>query len=230
MSGDEGALIVRIAIAVNNFMSGSYLMHVAKEVESKPKTRELGRGLLMYVAATQIGYLYEAMYLISHPTDPEPTLDTLPGLNRYITALSAESKKDYKLLRESIDGKDKADFKRYVENFRNRVSFHYDTGYRGRGSRSEPVTTAALKRLAKTRSVGSMIASTENYLNRFPLADDVMNVAICHEVWGIDDSLTGKDLQDIADRIIEWIVARVNAFTGFGSELCQRCIWDMLDS
>lgn len=40
-AGSEGILMVRIAIAVNDFISGNYFFEMAKKIKADPKTKDI---------------------------------------------------------------------------------------------------------------------------------------------------------------------------------------------
>ena len=85
-AGKEGALMVRLALAVNNFVSGGHLLRYAKNLKSDDKTFEMGYGLTLFLLTGQAGYLSEAMLLIENGKNKnnlELTLKNAPTLKRY---------------------------------------------------------------------------------------------------------------------------------------------------
>src|ERR1700730_11983954 len=103
------------------------------------------------------------------------------------------------------------------------------TGFRcGRGKpREVPIARDALKRLAaKKGKMGRMVLSDNINSCRLSFADDIMDTAVCRNVWEIDSKQVGDDLQTEADRIARWISKRARAFVVFGGELCQRYFAD----
>jgi hypothetical protein len=223
--GPEGLLMLRFATVVNDLLSGNHFVHIAKDMKADPKTKDIGRGLGQFAIKIQIGHLYEALLLIKNANDRiEPTLDTLPRIKRHIRNLSPSAQRSYRLLRRSLPGgRDHNKFKTYVEDFRNRVSFHYDAGYRGRGKQREaPIAKDALDRLAAKSVLGRMAQAQDLSACRFSFADDVMDTAVCRLVWRIDNKIAGEDLQKAADKIAAWVNRRAKSFVFFGGELCQR--------
>ena len=159
----------------------------------------------------------------------ELTLETASTLNKYIAALSMESQQDYQKVRALIDDPEECKkFDQYVKNFRNQIAFHYDTGYIHKKVSRLPVTTEALRRLAKSGKPGKWIRqergseTSERDTRRFEFADKVMDTAICREVWNIGDEYTGNGLQIEADKIIIWIYGYSRVFVRFASALCMR--------
>ena len=128
-AGDEGFLIVRIACAVNDLISGNYFCRIAERLKADPKTKDTGRGLSHFGVNSQIGHLSEAMLLILNPRSEESTLDSTPKIKAYVKLMTPTAQQSCRLLRGLLPGnKDHAHFRKYVENFRNQVSFHYDDG------------------------------------------------------------------------------------------------------
>ena len=120
-----------------------------------------------------------------------------------------------------------SDFKKYVENLRNRVAFHYDHGHRStKTAPVTPVSEQAVIGLAKLGQSRQWIlperTSNENdrvLEHRFGFADRVIDYAIYRKVWEINDDLKGKDVSDEADRITALIIVWIDAYLGFASEL-----------
>ena len=234
-SGEEGALMMRLAIAVNNFMSTDYLFSEARQLREDRGTKDFGVGVGMLLIAIQIGYLNEALLLVANPNGPELTLDTSISLHHLLETLSPEGRQAYLNVRRLIDDPaERCFFQKRVEGFRNRAAFHYDTGYRGRSPREVPVTTRAIKGLAKKRAVGKWIRPhrrtdlNDRDVRRFEFADTVMDTAVCREIWGIGDEVTTENLVPAADKIIDWIYDYTKSFVAFTSELCQRYFADKL--
>src|SRR5262245_35230473 len=90
--------MMRLAIAVNNFMSGECLFE-AHRMRLNEKTKDVGLAVTMFLIAGQIGYLHEAMLLIRNPNGPELTLETASSLRPYLNALTPESQRDYQTIR-----------------------------------------------------------------------------------------------------------------------------------
>ena len=192
----------------------------------------MGYGLILFLLTGQAGYLYEAMLLIKNGKNKdELTLKTAPNLERYLVSLSTASQQDYEKVCSLLEnGSNNADFKKYVENLRNRVAFHYDHGYRG--TRTAPdtlVSEQAVIGLANFGLAGTWILpernSNENERvldHRFGFADMVIDYAIYRKVWGISNTKKGKDMSAEADRIVDLIIDWIDAYLGFASELCIR--------
>ena len=68
-AGPEGALMVRLAIAVNDFISGNYFFEMAGKMKAEPKSKDIGLALRQYSLRIQIGHLSEALLLIDNPKD-----------------------------------------------------------------------------------------------------------------------------------------------------------------
>jgi len=223
-AGDEGVLMTRLAIAVNNFMSGRTLLNYSKQIRDNPATEHEGLSLGFYVLNTQIGYLYEAMYLLERPNDPTPTFATQASLKAYITKLTADGKKCYEAITSMLKGgTELAEFDKYIKRFRNTVAFHYDTGHRGRTSkgnvREDPIAKSAIVRLAALDVPGPLYVGKYPF-GHFGFGDTVMDTATCRQAWGIDPKFTGDEFRKRVDEIIEWIQQKIIAFAYFGSELC----------
>ena len=124
---------------------------------------------------------------------------------------------------------DRNKFLQYVETFRNQISFHYDTGYRGKGkARSSPLTDEALNLLASKNKTGRIILSRDMRISRYVFADDVIDTAVCRRVWNVPETITGESLMEAANNTIDWVNQRTKAFVGFGSELCGMYFHRML--
>jgi hypothetical protein len=230
-TGDEGALVARIAVAVNNLKSGEYLLSTIRPLRVGAATASFGRALGMYVVGMEIGHLHEAFLLVDNPNNRGSSIAGSSNLLNRIAMLSPESVRDHELIKTTLDDPTERDlFNRYVERFRNRIAFHHDHGYRGHGKPTEtPVTTEALSRLASRGKIGPVNVQLRSDLEqRFDFADVILDTAVCRSVWQIDEQYTGVALQTESDKVIDWIGERAKAFVGFASELCMNYIADKL--
>lgn len=232
--GAAGVLVTRLAVAVNNCMSGQYLVTSANKLKQDPKTADLGYGIALHLIGVQIGYLYEAMLILDNPKEKfEPTIASAIAAGdrticRLFDRLSAQGKTEYaSLMLLKTDPTQNTKFKTYVEKFRNQAAFHYDAGHWGRHKREKPVVASALDRLANAGKSSRWTRYSARHeapppgAERFNFADVVMDTAVCYEIWGIDGKHKGAALRAEADLIVNWIYGHVGAFVGFGSELCN---------
>jgi len=224
LQGEEGMFMVRLAIAVNGFISGLEFLRYANKA-----TGIRARANKAYILNVQIGYLHEAILLVENQNPNAPSLMTFPGLVKCIERLSPKSQKDYNLIRECLHGgSDRHDFIRYVVNFRNQIAFHHDAGYVSPKGCRPPLVNVATQRLAQLHQSAIMHISPSNSKHyRFEFADGVMDMAVCRLIWEIDPTIKDRaGIQAEADRIATWIQMRSEAFVGFASELCAKYFID----
>lgn len=225
LRGEEAELMVRIAVAVNNMMSGDYLFGLIDETRAAAKTANFGRRIAQYLISVQVGHLNEGLLLVENPNDAGLTVKKADGLKRFLDGMSPEGKQRYAVVSRVLDvPSERNRLETYVRQFRNRVSFHVDVGHRGRGQRGRPVTAAALERLAARRQVGAWDLMDhrpgERDIRRFEFADLILDAAVCRDVWGIAITKSSRAVQDEADAILTWIFDLARAYVGFASELC----------
>lgn len=242
-AGEDGALMLRVANAVNDFRSVASLLTMTKELKDHADSdvREHGYDLMMFLLRIEMGFLSEAMLLLYHPHDPEPTLlqrtilpsgganyECRPSLKRYLAHLSPEAYTALEELKEALpDGSKNADFERYVKKFRNRISFHYDIGHRPHNPREKPVTQLALQRLARARSSDHITFSKNPRLNRLSFADTVLYEAMSKEVWETSGIFGSPNFKHEIESIATWIFSLASAFTKLGTELCLHYFGEM---
>ncbi len=229
--GASGELMMRLAVAVNNFMSTEHFFGETTKLRRNKETSEYGRALAMFLVAVSAGYLYESLQLIHQPKKKGPpvTLHNPGSLKRYLDRLSPAGKDDYNLLKQLVSNPENGDYA-VIKDFRNVAAFHIDQGQR---DGSGPLVKFGIQRLAKRRIPGVWIRpertdqANRRDNRRFEFADKIMDVAVCRKVFGIDEHAAPEDLQNTADITTKMIITHAARFVRFASELCRGYFQDM---
>jgi len=233
--GETGVLMVRFANTVNSFSSAISLILHTKKLRDDPLTKEHGHDLMVFMLGVIIGHLSESMDLLykskhlsscllrkrSVASIEDAGYELRPDLIYLHTRLSPEAKVALtSLIRCLPDEPDHEKFDRCVKLYRNRVSFHIDSGLRGHDRVVESVFSSALTRLANNNRIGKIVRSDKDHENRFVFADVISDVAVCREIWDMPSLPRDDEFADEVEKIEDWIYERVRDYFTVSKELC----------
>ena len=197
---------VRVALAVNDLGSATYLLGNTKECNYQGPPQLRG-GLELYAIRLWCGHLHEAVQLIGKIYKTEK-------LQRYIVEMPHETQEKYELLRRLQKGE--SDHQTYVDHIttvRDKLIFHYDPG--------EICLAIGQITRGTGESFGYVATKEIDSYPRFMLADTIMRRELCSVVWGVENTTPeeiDRALIDTLDLTHKW----VQAFHVFGTELCTR--------
>jgi hypothetical protein len=210
----EGAdVMVRLAMVVNDLASADFVLRMADEKLNVASTSEARTGMILYAMKMQLAHLREAIPVVQ-------SLRKVRALSPYLKQLSPNGKQQYKLFERILPGKpDYADFKKYVEELRHRLSFHYDRDVTREGI-EYLVKTGSRNTTAVVERSGNISPHSDIHQSRLVAGDTVAFCAIASDtMWGISNRPESEWEGAISD-VAKWTSDRSRALYSFGREVC----------
>ncbi len=202
--GKSGATVVRLMMAANDlgFANEALSMFNAKNSPSQLDRRDAAR---RYFLRMQLSHLRQGMKVIGSISNDRT-------LSAVVAGCDAQTRADFEQLRQFLPNGQRAnDFKKWVQEVRNNVGFHYDEdkGY----------TEAVIADRADRGQVSSITRGNHCHLWFFKVADEIVDSIVCRQIWRIPREAS---LREETDQVATELYGAVVLFVDFAGEFIWK--------